>query len=765
MLKRSGILLTTILLLLAGSVTAHAEAVVTAGNHYDTLQILPLYEIETHIEVEGQVATTIIDQTFFNTTNQTNAQYHYPLPERASITGFGVWINDEVHYFDLAATEGGSGHGGSSSMPQELRDFLGDNPFVAPLSQLPTDDHFTLRFEYTELMHYNFGVYDLMYPLATAPWTEGVVQEMSTWINVSSPREIEQVQIGNYQGDILHQTADSVSIHIIDRFFHPTDNITFSMSVNQQEVGMWLMPHTNLQDETRHFLAVLEPGDLSEGSVIQKSFTFVLDRSGSMSGQDRISEAKEAAIYCIQNLGEGDVFNLITFSASVESWRSEPVLATPENILNATAFINGLSAAGMTRLNDAMITALTQTIPDNVANQILLLSDGLPTSGETNLRNILANIQANNENNASIFTVGVGDEGDSDLDFLRLIAYENHGNSIYLAPGTVDISEEIATFFNQFASPVITDIEVDFGPINASEIYPPGPYNIFIGSQTVIAGMYTTPANTEISITGTVADHDTTISYGPFDFPDIGTDYEFVPRMWAIRKIDYWLAWMSVNGEDEETIDMIIELSLRYGILTPYTSYETDFPTAMGETLRVTARTAVEGIYLSWNPIAGNAGATYDIYRRELNSRAWLKLNDTPVTSSTYLDRNAAPGVGYVYRIVMHGDDMKSVVEEITVQGVKSAAFELESVHPNPFNERTEVRFQLATASRVRIEVYDILGRQVATLLDGQASVGRHAVSLDASTMSSGLYFLRMQATTLDGSATSSKIARITLVK
>ncbi|MCB2199730.1 VWA domain-containing protein [bacterium] len=764
---RSGILLTTLLfLIVVPTTTLHAEAVVTAGTNYNWAEVISLEDVSTTISIDGQVAITTIDQTFYNQTSSSDALYHFPLPPNATITGLGVWQGESIYYFDLTPQPDDSGHGGSSNMPTDLRDFLGRNPFVAPLHELPEQDAFTIRLEYAELMHYSFGIYSLNYPLGVEPsYINGPINDFSCLIEVSSPRAIENIQLDNFDGEILYQTPDSVAILISEDFLQPYEDMPFTMSVDQQDVGMWLMPHTDTIREERHFLAVLEPGNISDDEILQKSFTFVLDKSGSMADNNRIAEAREAAIYCIQHLAETDLFNLITFSDFVDTWQSEPVVASPANVADAVSFIHGLNATGWTRFNDAMVTALNQPVPDGVANQILVLSDGLPTAGETNLAQILTNIRTNNVHNASIFTVGVGPEGVSDLDFLRLIAYENHGNSIYLAPGTGDISESIATFFNQFASPVITDIAVNFGDVGAYEIYPPGPYHIFVGSQTVIAGMYTTPMSTDISVTGTIADHDTTITYGPFDFPDISADYEFVPRMWAIRKIDYWLAWMAVHGEDEETIEMIIDLSIRYGILTPYTSYETDFPTALGEELALTARTTPEGNRLIWHTPAGILNATYDVYRRSLDGQAWMKLNDTPVTSTTFFDRTAIPEVGYVYRVVMHGEDVESVVEEIRVDGEKKAVFALESVHPNPFNERTQVRFQLALDSRVRIDVYDILGRQVATLHDGMATTGRHAVSLDASRLSSGLYFLRMQATSLDGSGTSSRIARITLVK
>jgi len=106
----------------------------------------------------------------------------------------------------------------------------------------------------------------------------------------------------------------------------------------------------------------------------------------------------------------------------------------------------------------------------------------------------------------------------------------------------------------------------------------------------------------------------------------------------------------------------------------------------------------------------------------------------------------------------VNADQRMHVIEDDGSTGVSDdepivAQYQLSQNYPNPFNPTTVISYSIPTASNVSLKVYDELGREVSVLVDGFVAAGSHQVSLDASSMASGVYFYRLTA----GSFTDAK--------
>ena len=130
----------------------------------------------------------------------------------------------------------------------------------------------------------------------------------------------------------------------------------------------------------------------------------------------------------------------------------------------------------------------------------------------------------------------------------------------------------MSAFYAKISNPVLSNVKVDFGGIKADQIYPDRTPDLFAGSQLVLVGRYRDGGEAEITLLGTVNDRKMSFVYPGNNFTKSG-GAEFIPRLWATRAIGSYLTEIRLHGEDSELIDAIITLSIRNGIITPYTSF------------------------------------------------------------------------------------------------------------------------------------------------------------------------------------------------
>jgi hypothetical protein len=93
------------------------------------------------------------------------------------------------------------------------------------------------------------------------------------------------------------------------------------------------------------------------------------------------------------------------------------------------------------------------------------------------------------------------------------------------------------------------------------------------------------------------------------------------------------------------------------------------------------------------------------------------------------------------------------------------ARFDVPQNYPNPFNPGTTIRYDLPALSEVSLQVFDILGREVATLVDGNQLTGTYGARFDGSGLASGVYIYRLRARPLDGSPALSSVGKMILVR
>lgn len=258
---------------------------------------------------------------------------------------------------------------------------------------------------------------------------------------------------------------------------------------------------------------------------------------------------------------------------------------------SAVDWVGNLQATGGTDINRALLEAMPMASKER-PTYVIFLTDGLATEGETDAVRIVANVEASAPANVRLFSFGVGDDVDTIL--LDTLSQDHHGASAYVRPEQ-RIDEAVSAFYAKISTPVLTDLVVKVDGVRTEELYPQPLPDLFAGAQLVVVGSYRGGGPATVTLTGKVNGEAKSFIYQGQSFAAAGGD-DFLPRLWATKKIGYMLNEVRLHGENDELIKAIVDLSVRYGIVTPYTSYlitQADILTSQGrEDAAAAARTA-----------------------------------------------------------------------------------------------------------------------------------------------------------------------------
>jgi Ca-activated chloride channel family protein len=214
---------------------------------------------------------------------------------------------------------------------------------------------------------------------------------------------------------------------------------------------------------------------------------------------------------------------------------------------------------------------------------LIFLTDGLPTEGEQDVQKIIANFAGASRSNVRLFPFGVGYDVDTTL--LDTLAGENHGATTYVQPNEA-LDEILSGFYAKISTPVLTDLALKIDGVSTYDLYPSPLTDLFLGSQIVLVGRYKDGGTASATLTGSVNGQAQTFEYPGQAFAaqtsDPSASLTALPRLWATRKIGALLSKIRLDGPDQETIDQIVSISIRYGIVTPYTSYLVTEPSPLG---------------------------------------------------------------------------------------------------------------------------------------------------------------------------------------
>jgi Ca-activated chloride channel family protein len=527
------------------------------------------------VTIENQVAVTHVDQVFYNPNDwQIEGTYIFPIPQDAVVSNFILWIDGkpvEGQVLDAAQARSKYEEIVASLRDPALLEYVGRGAVQARIFPIPSRGERRIELEYTQVLTADNGLVKYSYPLNTEKFSAFPLESVIINVDILSNNEsIRTVYSPSHNVDINRIDKGHVTAGYEASNLTPNSDFSLFYSIGESE-ALHLLTYrdpTDLADPDGFFMLLLAPRPDAASKRIAKDIILVLDHSGSMEGE-KFQQAQEALKYILDHLNQEDRFNIVSFSTSIETYARN--LRPASESKEAIAWVGRQSAVGSTDINRALLEAASMSDGEH-PTYVIFLTDGLPTEGETDSRKIIDNFSRNAHEDLRLFAFGVGYDVDTYL--LDSLTQEHHGSSTYIKPGE-RLDEILSAFYSKISTPVLTNLSLDFGNLNTYDIYPSPIPDLFAGSQIVVTGRYRNSSTTTITLKGQVNGQTQTFRFLEQVFPKNSVDSlnSTLPRLWATRKIGYLLNQIRLNGPDQESVDQIVRLSIRYGIVTPYTSY------------------------------------------------------------------------------------------------------------------------------------------------------------------------------------------------
>ncbi|MBI4617586.1 MAG: VWA domain-containing protein [Planctomycetes bacterium] len=519
------------------------------------------------------VAETTIDQVFHNpNAMQLEGTYVFPLPETAAIGKFSMWMDGKEIEGEVLDAE--KARGIYESIVQSRRDpglleYVGRKMIQARVFPIPAQGDVRIRIRYAQELETEGGVTVYAYPLNSSKFSKQPLENVSVRVSLESDIPLKSVYSPTHAVEVVREGDHKASIVYEGEKIVPDVDFRLYYQVSKKDFGLAVLSHRPA-GEDGYFLVMISPKEEYAPEEIQpKDFTLVVDTSGSMLGP-KMDQAKKALVYCLSNLNAQDRFRIVRFSTDVEVSSPELVPASPENVAKAKEFVAAMEARGGTNIHDSLAEALkVQSAPGRLP-LVIFMTDGKPTISEREPGKILDKVGELNRNGARIFVFGVGDDLNTHL--LDLIAEKHRGARSYVGDKD-DIDTQVGSFYEKVSSPVLSDLALSFeGGVKISDLYPKKLPDLFKGTQLVLFGRYSGEGDVAIRLAGKIGAQAREFVYEA-TFGATEARNEFLPRLWARRKVAYLLDEIRLHGESDELKDEIVRLGKQHGIVTPYTSF------------------------------------------------------------------------------------------------------------------------------------------------------------------------------------------------
>ena len=558
---------------------------------------IPLKHTEVRASVAAYIATVDVRQQFENPYDEKiEAVYVFPLPQNAAVSEFVMTIGDRrirgiireraeaERIYEEARRQGFV----ASLLTQER-----PNIFTQKVANIEPGKRIDVNVRYFNTLAYREGWYEFVFPMVVGPRFNppglvdgigavgrGEAGQSGQGTEVSYLRPDERsghdidLQVEIVGGVSIEEiTSDTHNLHLID-----PDGVRVKIGLqeadripNRDFVLRYRLAgdsiKTNLithRDERGGYftLVIYPPAELKSLSRRPMEMIYVLDCSGSMSGEP-IAQAKRAIHQGLARLGRDDTFQVIQFSNDASQLGAAPIAATRDNVRRGERYVNDLNSGGGTMMIEGIKAALDFDHDEGRYRYVCFMTDGYIGNERDILGAVRERLGA-----SRIFSFGVGSSVNRYL--MEGMARVGRGTVAY-----VGLNEEVEpimeSFYERITHPALTDIEIDWGGMGVTDVYPRRVPDLFVGRPVILAGRFEGEGPRHIRISGVTSDERLNIGL-EVSLDEAHAAHVGLAQVWARAKIAD-MATAAIWDENPDLADEIKQVALDYGLMSAYTAF------------------------------------------------------------------------------------------------------------------------------------------------------------------------------------------------
>lgn len=550
---------------------------------------LPLRSTRVDARILGVIADVRVVQQYRNEGSRPlEARYVFPGSTRAAVYGMTVRLGERALQAQIRERQKArleyhqaKGAGKTAALLEQQR----ENVFQMNVANIMPGDVVDVELRYTELLLPEDGLYRFVFPTVVGPrynatpdseghkpepWVstpylrEGIAPRdaFSLSVDLQSPVALGEIRSPSHRLDIRQEAANHARIGLAaDGGVAHNRDFILEYPLGGKDVASGVL--LSRGGEENFFLAlVAPPEDVRTEQLVPREYIFVVDISGSMHGFP-LDTAKRLMARLLGSLRPADSFNVLLFSGSNSFLAPSPQPASPENIAQALALLDTRMGSGGTELLPALRQALAVPVDPERSRSFVVVTDGYVMVEREAFSLVRENLDKGN-----LFAFGIGSSVNRQL--IEGLARAGQGEPFVILDEQ-GAEAQALRFQQMIDAPVLSAPSVRFDGLEVYDVEPPALPDLFARRPLVVFGKWRGEARGSLLVEGYTAAGRYAAEVA-IDPARVETDSQALGHLWARHRV--------ASLTDQETLEggsahsqAILDLGLKYSLLTPYTSF------------------------------------------------------------------------------------------------------------------------------------------------------------------------------------------------